>query len=471
LMQNVVPGEMTPSLLSRSNHENLPLKDMNMVMAGNVFPRKTKGQLPRAVKAEGIWITDQSGRRYIDASGGAVVVNLGHGRKEIAEAVFKQLTEGYYFHPTMFTTGAVEDLARALVRHAPTGIGRFYFLSSGSEAVEAAVKLARQIHLARGRPTKYKLISRWKSYHGLTLGALAAMGRTSFRTPYAPMLPEVVHIPPPYCLRCSFGLTHPECGMRCALALEEAIHNEGEEVVSAFLAEPVSGATIAACPPPPGYWKLIREICDRYQVLLIHDEVMTGMGRTGCWFAGEHYNVAPDIVTLGKGLSGGSLPLSAVGVQEALFESVLGAGGFVHGGTYSHHPVAAAAGLACITILEREGLVERAARMGAWLGEALRNRLAGLPTVADVRGMGMLWGVELVRDKAGLAPYPRSERVTERVVNALFEQGVIVYGATGLAGPDGDALVIAPPFIIEKKDLKTVIEAIGRAIEQTLSSA
>lgn len=439
-------------------------------MAGNVFPRKAKGELPRAISAEGIWITDQNGRRYIDASGGAVVVNLGHGRREIAEAVYKQLSDGYYFHPTMFTTGAVEDLARALARHAPEGISRFYFLSSGSEAVEAAVKLARQIHLAQGRPKKYKLVSRWKSYHGLTLGALAAMGRTSFRTPYAPMLPEVVHIPPPYCLRCSYGLRNPECGMRCAMALEDAVLNEGEEVVSAFLAEPVSGATIAAYPPPQDYWRLIRDICDRYQVLLIHDEVMSGMGRTGRWFAAEHYGVAPDIMTLGKGLSGGSLPLSAVGVQEALFESVIGAGGFVHGGTYSHHPVAAAAGLASINILEKEDLVNRAASTGAWLGEALKKRLEGLPQVADVRGLGMLWGVELVTDKATLAPYPRSEKATERVVQALFGRGIIVYGATGLAGPDGDALVIAPPFIIEKKDLETVIEAVGKAIEQTLSS-
>lgn len=434
----------------------------------NVFSRNLKIPLPVAVKAEGVWITDQEGRCYIDASGGAVVANLGHGQRKIAEAVYGQLLKGYYFHPTMFTSQPVEDLAGALARHAPSGIERFYFLTSGAEAVEAAVKLARQIHLAQGRPQKFKLISRWKSYHGLTLGALAGTGRTAFRTPYAPMLRDAVHIPAPYCLRCSYGLTNPQCKLRCALALEEAILNEGPGVVSAFLGEPVSGATIAAYPPPSGYWKTIREICDHYQVLLIHDEIMSGMGRTGRWFASQHYDLVPDIITLGKGLSGGSVPLSAVGVQEALYEAVRVAGGFVHGGTYSHHPVTAAAGLATVHILEDENLVERAAIIGTSLGQALKERLGDLPHVADVRGIGMLWGVELVKKKETLMPYPREEETAERISARLFDDGVIVYRSTGLAGRDGDALVIAPPFIIQQDELDRVVEAVGRAIEQTL---
>jgi adenosylmethionine-8-amino-7-oxononanoate aminotransferase len=437
-------------------------------MPGKVFRRKLEGRVPIAVEADGIWIIDEQGKRYIDASGGAVVVNLGHARQEIAQAVSEQILKGYYAHPTMFTTQPVEDLAQALGKHTPEGIERFYFLSGGAEAVETAIKLARQIHLAQDRPQRVRLIARWKSYHGLTLGALSAMGRTTFRTPFTPMLTEVEHIPPPYCLRCAFGLSHPQCGLRCALALEDAILNLGPDVVTAFLAETISGATIAAYPPPEGYWKLIREICDRYEVLLIQDEVMVGMGRTGRWFASEHYDVVPDIMTMGKGISGGAVALSAVGVQEKHFQAVRQAGGFVHGGTYTHHPVAAAAGLAAVGIIEREGLVERADALGKKMGQMLKERLGDHPQVGDVRGKGMLWGVEVVKDKSSLEPYPRKEKVTERLWQHLFDQGVIVYKSTGLAGADGDALVLAPPFVITEEELGLVIDKVGQAIDEVL---
>jgi len=363
----------------------------------------------------------------------------------------------------------VEDLAQALARHAPTGVERFYFLSIGSEAVEAAIKLARQIHIESGRPQRIRLISRWKSYHGLTLGALSAMGRTFFRVPFAPLLSEVIHIPPPYCLRCSYGLTYPDCGIRCALALEEAIQNVGPDIVSAFLAETVSGATLAAFPPPPGYFSLIREICDRYNVLLILDEVMCGLGRTGRWFACEHYDVVPDIVTLGKGLGGGVAALSAIGVQSKYFDLIReGSGNFVHGGTYSHHGVAATVGLSVIGILERENLVGRVEQQGKVLGERLKERLEDLPCVADIRGLGFMWGVELVRDKKTLAPFPRKEKVAERVWEALFQQGIITYRSTGFAGIDGDGLMVGPPFIIEENEMDLLVDAIGRVLEETL---
>jgi adenosylmethionine-8-amino-7-oxononanoate aminotransferase len=342
-------------------------------------------------------------------------------------------------------------------------------MSSGSEAVETAIKLARQIHLECGRPQRMRLISRWKSYHGLTLGALAATGRTAFRVPFAALLNDVVHIPPPYCLRCSYGLTYPVCGLRCALALEETIQCLGPDTVSAFLAETVSGATIAAVPPPPGYFTLIREICDRYQVLLILDEVLCGLGRTGRWFACEHYEVVPDIITLGKGLGGGAVALSAVGVQARHFDAVRrGSGGFVHGGTFSHHGVAAAAGLAVVRILEREGLVGRVAREGIALGEKLRARLAAHPHVAEIRGLGFLWGIEFVQEKETLRPFPRREGVVERLWEALFDQSIILYRSTGLAGTDGDALVIGPPFVIKQEELDRVVDALGRTVESVL---
>jgi adenosylmethionine-8-amino-7-oxononanoate aminotransferase len=433
---------------------------------GNVFPRRLDKPLPVASRAEGLWVVDSEGKRYLDASGGPILVNAGHGREEIARAVFEQIAQCDYVHGTMFTSPPVENLARALAAHAPPGIERFYFLSGGGEAVEAAIKLARQLHLEYGRPQRMRLISRWKSYHGLTLGALAATGRTTFRTPFAPMLTEVAHIPPPYCLRCSFGLTYPDCRLRCALALEETIQNLGPDTVSAFLAETVSGATIAAVPAPPGYFTLIREICDRYQVLLILDEVLCGFGRTGRWFACDHYDVIPDLVTMGKGLGGGAAALSAVGVQTRHFDAVCsGSGGFVHGGTFSHHSVAAAAGLAVVRIFEREQLVERVARLGEILGQKLRARLESHPHVADIRGLGFLWGVEFVADKATLKPFPRADKFVERLWQSLFERGVILYRATGLAGIDGDALVIGPPYIIEEEDLDMMVEAIAWGLE------
>lgn len=436
---------------------------------GHLFPRRLDPPLPVAVKADGVWIEDQDGNRYLDASGGAIVVNAGHGRKEIARAVYDQILAYDYIHPTMFTTPAAEALATALAAHAPDGIDRFYFLSGGAEAVEAAIKLARQIHLAQKRPEKFRLISRWKSYHGLTLGALAAMGRTAFRTPFAPMLSDAVHIPPPYCLRCSYGLTFPGCHLRCALALEETILNMGPETVSAFLAETVSGGTLAACPPPSGYFDVIRKICDKYDVLLILDEVLCGMGRTGRWFACQHDAVVPDLVTLGKGLAGGTLPLSAVGVRGSHFDAVGNHGGaFNHGGTFSHHPVAAAAGLALVRILERERLVDRVSAVGNVLGDILRSRLSDLPWVGDIRGIGFLWGIELVQDRASNEPFPRKDRVTEKIWQALFENGIIAYKSTGLAGIDGDAIIVAPPFVMQSEDFEVVADKLKAAIERIL---
>ncbi len=439
-----------------------------MIRPGHVFHRKTTGELPVAVKADGVFIEDVTGRRYLDASGGAVVVNVGHGRPEIADAVSAQLRQGYYFHPTMFTNPAVEDLASKLAEHAPKGITRFYFMTTGSEAVETAIKLARQVHLNAGRPARHKLISRWQSYHGLSLGALAASGRTTFRMPFSPMILDAVHIPAPYCLRCAFGLDPESCGLRCATALEEEILHQGPETVSAFIAEPISGPSLAVYVPPPGYWRLIRDICDRYGVLLIHDEVLTGMGRTGKWFASDHYGVSPDIMTIGKGLSGGALALSAVGVREDLYEQVLEGGGFAHGGTFSHHPTGAAAGLAAIGILERESLVERSETMGRLLGEKLRAALGDLPHVADIRGTGMLWGVELVADRQTIEPFKRSQKVTERIWDHLFSEGVIVYKAVGMAGEDGDGIVVAPPFVIAEEEMDMAASAIREAVTRVL---
>lgn len=438
---------------------------------GAVFHRVLEKELPLARRSQGVWIEAADGRRYLDASGGAVVVNVGHGREEIARAVADQLRTLSYVHPTMFAASTVNDLANALAAHAPGGLDRFYFMSSGSEAVETAIKLARQIQIARGNAGRQVLISRWRSYHGLTMGALAAAGRTSFRLPFYPMICDAVHLPPPYCLRCSYGLAFPACRLRCALALDETIQNIGPAAVSAFIAETVGGASLAVCPPPEGYWPLVREICDRHGVLLIMDEVMCGMGRTGRWFAAEHYGAAPDILVLGKGLSGGTLALSAVGTTTALMEMVrANCGNFAHGGTFSHNGVACAAGLAAVAILERERLVERAAQMGLHIGQRLREALSDMPCVGDIRGIGMMWGVEIVRDKATLTPFPRSAKVTEKVWQALFERGVLLYKSVGLAGTDGDGLILSPPFVISEAEIDLAVQSLRDALRAVLTA-
>jgi adenosylmethionine-8-amino-7-oxononanoate aminotransferase len=436
---------------------------------GAVFHRALDRQLPVAKRSAGVWIETVDGRRYLDACGGAVVVNVGHGRPEIAQAVGEQLQALSYVHPTMFTSTALEDLAAALKTHTPAGLDRFYFMSSGSEAVETAIKLARQIQIARGHADRQVLISRWKSYHGLTMGALAAAGRTSFRLPFYPLLRDAVHIPPPYCLRCSYGLTYPACGLRCALALDETIQNLGPAVVSAFIGETVGGASIAVCPPPEGYWPLVREICDRHGVLLILDEVMCGMGRTGRWFAAEHYGVVPDIMVLGKGLSGGTLALSAVATSTAHMDTIRrGGGSFVHGGTFSHNCIACAAGLAAVRLLEREELVTRARELGDSIGQRLRAALADSPHVGDVRGLGMMWGIEFVQDRKTLQPFPRSRKLTEALWQSLFDQGVILYKSVGMAGTDGDGLIVAPPFVITGGEIDLVIDRLRAVLVQTL---
>lgn len=440
-------------------------------ISGNLFPRRLDTNLPVAQNAHGIFIEDENHKKYMDASGGAIVVNAGHGREKIAKAVYNQILSHDYIHPTMFTTRPAEMLATSLSKKAPGDINRFYFLSGGSEANEAAIKLARQIHIDTGNETKYRLIGRWKSYHGLTLGSLAAMGRTSFKTNFSPLLKENLHIPAPYCYRCSFGLEYPSCKLRCAMALDEMIENAGPETISAFIAETVPGASIAACFPPEKYLQTIAEICHHHNVLLILDEVMCGMGRCGEWFAYNHFDIVPDIVTLGKGLAGGVMALSAVGVKEAHFNTIKeNSGVFMHGGTFSHHPVAAAAGLALIEIIEQEKLVQRVKVKGEKLGALLKEHLLPLPQVGDIRGKGFLWGIEIVKDKKTRMPFKRSLKTVEGIWDNLFEKGFLVYKSTGLAGVDGDALIIAPPYIIEDDEVEMLVLAIKSVLIEFFNS-
>ena len=431
--------------------------------ASHVFHRVTGRTLPTAVRGEGALLWDADGRRYLDGSGGAVVVNIGHGRRAVAEAMARQAAEVAYVHGTQFTTAVLEEYAARLAAHAPGDCTRLYLLSGGSEANETAVKLARAYQLAVGQPGRHKVFTRATSYHGNTLGALGLSGRPALQRPYLPMLAPALHAVAPFCYHCALHRTWPECDVACADDLEAVIAREGPETVAAFLAEPILGASAGAAVPPDEYARRTRAICAHHGIVYIADEVMTGFGRTGRWFAGEWSGVAPDLVTCGKGMSGGYAPVGAVLASARLVAAVEAAGGFVHGFTFSHHPVTAAACLATLEILEGERLVERAETLGRTLGAAL-SPLAAHPHVGDVRGRGMLWAVEIVEDKAERRPFPRALRRAESVAARALARGLVTYPSGGALGDDGDLLMIAPPFVATEGEIAEMASMLDGAL-------
>ncbi|MGD8793376.1 MAG: aspartate aminotransferase family protein [Anaerolineae bacterium] len=434
---------------------------------GRVFYRKMGHDYPMIVRGEGAYLYDAEGRRYLDASGGPLVVNVGHGVESIARAIAEQAARVAYVHGNVFTTAALETYSERLASKTPLADPRFYYLSSGSEAVETALKFARQVQVARGETRRDLVISRWGSYHGATLGTLAISGKPAMRSLYASMFRDAPHIEPPYCYRCPFQATYPACELACAWQLETEILRQGPERVAAFIAEPVGGATLGAVVPPEGYWSLVREICDGYGVLLVADEVLTGFGRTGTWFAMEQFGVQPDVICLAKGAAGGYFPLSITAVRGRDVETIRRAhGDFNHGGTFSHHAVGAAAALATMDYLEAHDLVARAARVGESLGQVLRESLGDLPGVGDVRGVGLMWAVEFVADRATKEPYPSEVQFADHVWARCLEAGVLLYPGHGCVdGVRGDHLMVAPPYGVtgEQIDLiaGTLREAIG----------
>jgi len=434
--------------------------------SSNVFFRRMAFPHPSATHGEGVYLWDSSGRKYIDASGGALVVNIGHGVAEVAEAMAQQAASLAYVHGTMFTTPVLETYSQRLAAVVPVNQPRFYYMSSGSEAVETALKFTRIVQVARGECSREVIISRWGSYHGLTLGALAVTGRPKFRTLFAPLFHDQPHIPPPYCYRCPFGATRSTCDLECARALELEILRQGPNRVAAFIAESVGGATLGAVVPPDDYWPLIVQICDHYGVLIIADEVMCGFGRTGRWFAIEHFNVKPQVMTMGKGITGGYFPLSITAVQEADVETVRQAqGDFPHGGTFSHHAVGAAAALATLEYLEKHDLIIASSRRGTYLGQQLQDELANLPCIGDVRGLGMMWAVEFVTDSQTREPFPPERHFSQRVCDQAFDRGVILYPGTGsVNGVSGDHLMVAPPFTITEEQIDELIIILKEAV-------
>ncbi|MFW8633648.1 aspartate aminotransferase family protein [Cribrihabitans pelagius] len=437
----------------------------------HVFPRHTKASLPTAVAGEGCYLIDADGKRYFDGSGGAAVSCLGHSDAEVIAAVQEQAGKLAFAHTGFLTSQPAEALADLLIEHAPGDLDRVYFVSGGSEATEAAIKLARQYHLERGAPERRHLIARRQSYHGNTLGALAAGGNAWRRQQFDPLLIGVSHIAPCYeYVDRAEGESSFDYGQRVANELEAEILRLGKDTVMAFMAEPVVGATAGAVPAVEGYFKRIREICDEYGVLLILDEVMCGMGRTGHLFACEADGVAPDILCIAKGLGAGYQPIGAMLCTKAIYEAIeQGSGFFQHGHTYIGHPVATAAGLAVVRALVERGLVQRSAEMGEKLQAALEERFGQHPNVGDIRGRGLFRGLELVADRATKQPFDPKLGLAGRIKKAAFQAGLICYPMPGTRdGRNGDHILLAPPFIITEDQIGEVVGKLEAALTECL---
>ena len=441
-------------------------------MNTHVFHRSLLTTPPVAVRGQGLWLEDAAGQRYIDASGGAAVSCLGHGHPDVLAAMHRQIDQLAYAHTSFFTTEVAEQLADQLVRTAPAGMSHAYFVSGGSEAVEAALKMARQYYLEIGQPERSHFIARRQSYHGNTLGALAVGGNEWRRRQFAPLLIDVTHVSPCYPYRdLQAGETPEAYGQRLARELDEAIQRVGPAKVLAFIAETVGGATAGVLVPVPGYLKAVREVCDRHGVLLILDEVMCGMGRTGTLHACEQDGVVPDLMTIAKGLGAGYQPIGAVLAQQKIVDAMSsGSGFFQHGHTYLGHAVACAAALAVQQVIERDGLLQKVKRDASVLQALLADKFKNHPHVGDIRGRGFFWGIELVQDRASKAPFDPARRLHAKVKAAAFARGLLVYPMGGTVdGRYGDHILLAPPFIASQDELAQIVSRLAEALDAALA--
>ena len=437
----------------------------------HVFPRHTRLNPPVAVGGEGCYLIDAAGKRYLDASGGAAVSCLGHNDAEVIAAVKAQLDQIAFAHTGFFTSEPAEQLADLLIANAPGDLDRVYYVSGGSEATEAAIKLARQYWVEKGEPQRSRLISRKQSYHGNTIGALSAGGNEWRRAQFGPLLLDVTHIDPCYEYRLRHdGESLEDYGQRAAQALEDELLRVGPENVMAFMAEPVVGATAGTLTPAPGYFKRIREICDQYDILLILDEVMCGMGRTGTLFACEQDGVAPDIACIAKGLGAGYQPIGAMLCSAHIYKTIEdGTGFFQHGHTYNGHPTACAAGLAVVSAILDRGLLPRVRAQGEKLAHRLADRFGQHPHIGDLRGRGLFHGIEIVADRETKAPFDPSRGIAGRIKKAAFAEGLVCYPMSGtIDGKHGDHVMLAPPFIIEDAQLDELTDKLATAIETAL---
>ena len=439
----------------------------------HILHRNLRHTLPLAATGRGIHIIDTAGRDYLDASGGAAVSCLGHNHPDVMRAMHEQIDRIAYAHTSFFSTAAAEELADNLVARAPPGMSHVYLVSGGSEAIEAALKLARQYFVEIGQPQRRHFIARRQSYHGNTLGALAVGGNEWRRRQFAPLLIEVEHVAPCYEYRDRRAGESPEAyGARLARELEETIERLGGETVIAFCAETVGGATAGALPPVPGYFRRIREICDRHGILLIVDEVMCGMGRTGTLHAVEQEGVAPDLMAIAKGLGGGYQPIGAVLVSAKIVAGLSsGSGFFQHGHTYIGHPVACAAALAVQKVIERDDLLAAVRRQGAGLRERLASAFGEHPQVGDIRGRGLFIALELVANRAAKEPFDPALKLHARVKAEAMARGLMVYPMGGtIDGRRGDHVLLAPPFIVTDAELDEIVARLASALDAALAS-
>lgn len=419
---------------------------------------------PLVDRAEGIYIWDQSGRRYIDGSSGPMVVNIGHGNRNVIQAMKRQMDRVTFAYRLHFENEPAEELARQLAARMPAGLDRMFFVSGGSEAVESCIKLARQWAVATNQPQRWKVVTRFPSYHGGTLGSLSVTGDDALSQSFWPLMQKMPTIPAPAAWRDRDNLSMEERGLRYADMLEEKILEEGPESVLAFIMEPIGGAATAALVAPDSYYGRIREICDRHGVLLIHDEVMSGAGRTGRFLGGDHWNCRPDIVAMSKGIGSGYAPLGAMAASSRLVQPLLDAGGFQHGHTYAGNPLACAAGLAVLGEMDRLRLIENAAAMGEALMEELRGLQTRFPFIADVRGKGLLIGAEMVADPETLAPISPRRMAYQRLLDLCYERGLIIYARRVKGGRDGDNFILAPPMVVTREQVDEIIGILGDAL-------
>jgi len=425
---------------------------------------QTRSRRPVVARAEGIYIWDRQGRRYIDGSSGAMVANIGHGNPRVLAAMRRQMEETTFAYRLHFENEAAETLARRIAARMPAQLDRVFFVSGGSEAVESCLKLARQNALATGQASRYKVISRFPSYHGATLGALALTGYAPMTTPFAPMMHEMPKVPAPTCYLDDDNLDWNARGLRYAEMLREEIRRQGAETVLAFIMEPVGGAATGALVAPDSYYTRIREICDEYGVLLILDEVMSGVGRTGRFLAAEHWGLRPDIVALSKGFAAGYAPLGAMVADRRLVEPVLDAGGFIHGYTYAGNPLACSAGLAVLEEIEDRDLMTNATRMGEVLKHGLQALMARIPFIGDVRGRGLLLAFELVSDRRTMRPLPRELEAHSRLVEIAYGRGLIIYSRRTRGGLEGDHFMVAPPMIVEEPQVAEILALLDESL-------
>ncbi|WP_029040794.1 aminotransferase family protein [Cucumibacter marinus] len=426
---------------------------------------------PALDRAEGIYMWDQSGKRYLDGSSGAMVSNIGHSNPAVLEAMRRQMDRSTFGYRLHFETEASEALAAKTAELSPEGMNKVFFVSGGSEAVESTLKLARQYAIAMGQGQRYKTISRMPSYHGSTLGALAVTGYDPLSVPFDPMMEGMPKIPAPRAYLDGLDADDPATGRHYADMLEDKILSEGPETVLAFIVEPVGGASTGALVPPAGYMQRIREICDQYGVLLIHDEVMSGGGRTGRFWGAEHWDVVPDLIAISKGFGGGYVPLGAMVARDDIVEAVLDAGGFLHGHTYAGNPLACAAGVAVVEEIERQGLIANAAQMGGLLKSRLKGLMNRYPFIGDVRGKGLLLAFELVSDRATQAPLPKGLNAFQRLVDIAYDKGLIIYSRRTRGGTEGDHFMVCPPMIVTEEGIDEIMDGLRASLDQFAAEA